>query len=123
MGSRSMSVRFAISSLTVGVLVVVGSPASGGMTWAAVAAGAVEFQDGAGNTRVSVEPGETVFLYVNDPGLGTARTGTATWAGLPSGVPANTWWSLATGAPHAGVYALGQGTSYDSDTPSSTPLA
>ena len=122
-GKPYMFARVAISSLTVGLLAVVGWAASGGMTWAAVAAGAVEFQDGAGNTRAWVEPDETVFVYVSDAGLGTTQIGAATWSELPARVPANTWWNIATGAPHPAVYALGPETSYDRDIPSMTPIA
>ena len=37
-------------------------------------------------------------------------------------MPAGTWWSVATGAPHPTAYALSAGSIYDTTSPSNTPL-
>ena len=105
------------------LLFIVGLLTQGAKTWAAVPQLGVEFQDGAGNAKDSAQAGETAIFYVRDAGLETVHAGTATWTDVPARVPANSWWSLATGAPHPDAYALSPGTSYDTSTPSNTPLA
>ena len=47
---------------------------------------------------------------------------TATWTGVAATVTAGTWWSVATGEPQSGVYALSGGCTYDPATPANTPL-
>ena len=58
-----------------------------------------------------------------DSGLGTTGTSTATWTEIESQAPAGTWWSLATGAPHPGAYALSPASSYDTAAPADSPLS
>ena len=82
----------------------------------------ISFQDGAGNAKTTFIAGDAVIVYVKDADLGTLATSTAVWSGTANGHAANTWWSLATGEPEAGVYALEEGSAYDIATPSNTPL-
>jgi hypothetical protein len=82
----------------------------------------VEFQDGNGSAVVSVESGATAVFYVSDPGLSTVWPGSATWTEIPASVPANSWWSLATGAPHPGVFSI-LADGYSTSSPALTPLS
>jgi hypothetical protein len=82
----------------------------------------VEFQDGHGATVVTVEAGASAVFYVSDPGLATVWSGSATWAELPAGVPANSWWSLITGAPHPGIFGI-LANGYSTSSPLLTPLS
>ena len=113
-----MSVRVGLMVLAILVLPVV--QASGAR--AAVPQGAVEFQDGSGNSIASVMPDQRVRIYVKDETLGSLDYCIATWTNLPATVPANQPLSLSTGAPHSDVYSLNEGCAYDRDTPSNTPL-
>jgi hypothetical protein len=83
----------------------------------------IEFQDGFGNAVQSVDTGATAVFYVGDADLRTVLDATATWAEVPDQVVANSWWSLATGAPHPEVHAIGPGSSDLTGAPSLTPLA
>ena len=89
---------------------------------AAVPEGTVEFQDGAGNAKLSYAPGEAASFYIRDSALATVGTSTATWTNLSIDVPAGDLWSLATGAPDPAAFELGQGSRYDTTTPANTPL-
>ena len=82
----------------------------------------ISFQDGAGNAKTTFFAGAALILYVKDADLGTLATSTAVWSGTANGWTADTWWSLATGEPEAGVYALEEGSAYSRATPSDTPL-
>lgn len=83
---------------------------------------AVEFRDGSGTAAASVDAGAPAVFYVSDPGLATVLSGTATWTALPALAPANSWWSLITGAPHPGGYSL-VASGYSSSSPAMTPIA
>ena len=82
----------------------------------------ISFQDGAGNAKTTFFAGAALILYVKDADLGTLATSTAVWSWTANGWKADTWWSLATGEPEAGVYALEEGSAYSRATPSDTPL-
>ena len=82
----------------------------------------VEFQDGSGSALTSVEAGAPAAFYVSDPGLATVLSSTATWTALPALAPANSWWSLITGAPHPGGFSL-VANGYSSLSPSMTPIS
>ena len=89
---------------------------------AAVAEGSVEFQDGAGNIDLTLSLGQMAQFYVRDAALGTVSTSAATWTDTTAAVSPSTWWSLATGSPHAGGYSVDPGSLYSKTTPSDTPL-
>jgi len=83
----------------------------------------VEFQDGAGLSKLLFSPGESARFYVRDPGLTTVGTSTAVWISLGVEVAAGEWWRLATGAPDPDSHVLIHGDQYDTSTPRNTPLA
>ena len=114
----ALAVALAISSHLLAALLA----QSGGVLAAAVPASSVEFQDGAGNIKQSFSPGDTASFYIRDVSLDTVVTSTVTWTGVAALVTAGTPWSLATGAPQTPVYALSDGSIYDTSTPSNTPL-
>ena len=115
--------RVTVLALAISSAVLVVALAQGvGRLLAAVTEGSVEFQDGAGNTRQSFPPGEVAAFYLRDANLSTTTTSTATWTQVTEQVPKLTWWSLATGAPQAAVYALSADSAYDTTTPANTPL-
>lgn len=82
----------------------------------------VEFRDGSGSAAASVDAGSSAVFYVSDPGLATVLPGTATWTALPSLAPADSWWSLITGAPHPGGFSL-VASGYSSSSPAMTPIS
>ena len=111
MSVRAPAIALAISAL--GLLNVVGASMATGPS--------VEFQDGAGNPVDSLGVYDTVTLYISSAALGTVATGTATWTGTEAPVPAPSPWSLATGQPEVGAFAL-SAAGYDTTTPANTPL-
>ena len=91
---------------------------------AAIPEDTLQFQDGAGNEKLTFVPGEAAEIYVRDIGLATTSTSSAVWNGLGFRVDANTtWWSLATGAPEPSVYQLALGSLFSTSSPSQTPLS
>ncbi len=82
----------------------------------------VEFQDGVGNPVASYMPGEIAAFHIEGANLGALASSTATWSQISAKVPSFSLWSLATGAPEAGVFALSSGMSYDTTSPENTPL-
>jgi hypothetical protein len=112
----SLLARGTVAAATAIVLLVSGNPVH-----AEPPERVVEFQDGNGAAVVSVEAGAPAVFFVSDPGLATVRPGSATWAELPASVPANSWWSLVTGAPHPGVFGL-FANGYSTSSPALTPL-
>ena len=93
-----------------------------GLLAAAVPEGTVEFQDGAGNAKLSYAPGEAASFYIRDSALAIVGTSTATWTNLSIDVPAGDLWSLASGAPDPAAFELSQGSQYDTTAPANTPL-
>ena len=118
-----MAGRLAASLLTVILLLSAAVLLEAPISWADVPQGAVEFQDGSGGPVESVTSARRAVFYVRDSGLATVHGATAAWSDVPSQVPANSPWSLATGAPHPGSYALGTNSAYETGAPSNTPLA
>ena len=89
---------------------------------AALTGGTVQFQDGAGNEKLTFFPGQAATAYLRDQALATTATSSATWTALGFEVTVGTWWSLATGAPEPAAYELAAGSRYDADNPVLTPL-
>ena len=75
-----------------------------------------------GNLVDSLSPGDTASLYIRDGGLGGVATSTGTWVDIPATVDAGTVWNVADGSPHPAKYSIATGSSYDTTTPSTTPL-
>ena len=116
MGSRVRAAALAVAVYAVAALQ--GQVPS----YAALPEVGVEFQDGAGATKGSFAIGEVAAFYVRDAALGTVATSTATWTAISATVPAETWWSLATGDPRPASFALSPESAYDGNSPASTPL-
>ncbi len=118
-----MAGRLAASVCIVTLLLVAALLLNAPTSRADVPEGAVEFQDGSGNPVESITSAKRAVFYVRDPGLVTVPEATATWTDVPAQVAANSWWSLATGAPHPGSYALSPDSAYDTTAPSNSPLS
>jgi len=94
----------------------------------------IEWTDAAGAEKAFFKPGDTAIFFLQDADLPlAARSGTGTWTNLPSAVPGQALFDLASGetelgvggtlqAANAAVYTSST-TGYDRTNPQNTPLA
>lgn len=92
-------------------------------TFVVVEADAPVSEDGVKFEQTSYAPGETVTFFIRDSDLGLIDSCTATWSHIASKVTGAEWWNIVTGAPNEEQYDLAVPCSYDTTSPSSTPLS